>query len=203
VNIAPWLVLTLTANPPHIENGETSSITSHIIRDSNGVFHNPALGHVPDGILVNFKTTLGTLKTPVYTVNGISTTIFNSGSAKGGADVSAAVDGQILHKSVTIGTPPIVLKTDPPMNGVNVSPYKIIKVTFSEPIKAGNMWIELKSSSGKSIPITFTIVDNVLTINHSNLLAKATKYALIFHTGSVTDLIGNPVASYISYFKTA
>jgi autotransporter family porin len=203
VNITPWLVLTLTATPSHIENGGTSSITAHIIRDSNGVFHNPSMGHVPNGILVNFKTTLGTLKSPLYTVNGISNTILNSGSAKGVADVSAIVDGQILHKSVTIGTPPIVMKTDPSMNKVNVYPYKIIKITFSEPIKAGNMWIELKSSSGKSIPITFNIINNVLTIKHSNPMAKATKYTLIFHTGSITDVLGNPVASYISYFKTA
>ena len=304
VNIAPWLILTLTANPAQIEFGETSYIKAHLIRDSNGVFHNPVYGHVPDGIQIKFKTSLGSINSPVSTINGVANTILNCGTVKGVADVSAYTDNQTVHTQVTLGPiPPRVILADPFKYAVNVSPYKVIKLTFSETLKAGNMWIELrnksgkavsiktgissniltikpnsplingkynlilhtgsvkdlannpvalytsiftvynsppivkasspvknavnvvtnkliritftepvkkgsgwielKNSSGKSIPITINITNNILTINHKSLLAKATKYTLVLHTGSITDLIGNPVAIYTSYFTTA
>ena len=200
VNIKPWLILTLTATPAQIEFGETSYIKAHLIRDSNGVFHNPANGHVPDGIPMKFKTTLGTLNSPVSTTNGAANTILNSGNIKGVADVTVTADSQTIHTSVIIGPiPPRVIQIDPAMYAVNVSPYKVIKVKFSEPVKAGNMWMELKNNSGKVISITKGISSNVLTIKPNSPLINS-KYILILHTGSVTDLANNPIALYTSSF---
>ena len=94
---------------------------------------------------------------------------------------------------------PKVITTNPPLNSLNIPPNQIIEVTFSEPIKAGNMWIELENSTGKLTVITASISGNVLTINHSALLTNG-KYSLALHTGSVTDLAGNPLAFYGSSF---
>jgi hypothetical protein len=62
---------------------------------------------------------------------------------------------------------------------------KVITVTFNEPIKAGNNWIELESSSmGLCISVNTSIKDNKLTICPP-LLAAGTKYKVVLHTGSV------------------
>jgi hypothetical protein len=200
VNITPWLILTLTANPVQIEFGEISYIKAHLIRDSNGVFHNPTNGHVPNGIQIKFKTTLGNINSPITTTNGVANTILNSRTVKGVADVSATADSQTVHTQVTIGPiPPRVIQTDPGKYAVNVSPYKVIKLTFSEPIKAGNMWIELRNSSGKAVSIKKGISSNVLAIKPKSPLING-KYNLLLHTGSVTDLNNNPIALYTSSF---
>ena len=95
-----------------------------------------------------------------------------------------------------------VTTADPYNNAVNVATDKIINITFSEPIKTGTNWIELKSSNGTAVPFTESINGNVLTITPTNPLTKGTKYALILHTGSVTDLTGNNIAYYGTNFVT-
>ncbi|MGF7117621.1 Ig-like domain-containing protein [Methanobacterium oryzae] len=105
-------------------------------------------------------------------------------------------------KSFTTGTPPTITSSDPSNYAVNVTRNKLIKVTFNEKIKAGNMWIELKSSNGTTVPISKSISGNVLTINHS-LLEKGTKYTLVLHTDSIRDLEDNPLASCNRSFTTS
>ena len=137
-----------------------------------------------------------TIKPNSPLINGKYNLILHTGSVTDLANNPVA----LYTSSFTVyNSPPIVKAISPVKNAVNVVTNKLIRITFTEPVKKGSGWIELKNSSGKSIPITFNIINNVLTINHK-LLAKATKYTLILHTGSVTDLIGNPVASYTSYF---
>jgi hypothetical protein len=93
----------------------------------------------------------------------------------------------------SVGTSPTVSKVDPTNGATNVATSKTIKVTFSEAIKAGSLWIELKNSSGTAIAFTKSISGKVLTINPISNLAESL-YALIIHTGAVTDTAGNPVA---------
>jgi peptidoglycan/xylan/chitin deacetylase (PgdA/CDA1 family)/methionine-rich copper-binding protein CopC len=88
---------------------------------------------------------------------------------------------------------PVVSKVDPLYGAVNVPVNKVIKVSFSEPIKAGKIWIDLKDNTGKLITTTATINGNILTINHSTLLKKGTKYTLAIHSNTVQDLAGNPL----------
>jgi len=201
VTVTPWLVLNVTAKPPIIKKNGKSNITADLLHDSNGGYHDPASGHVSDGIPVIFKTTLGTINSPLSTVNGVATSTLGSGFVSGVANISATVDNQTVHTLVTIDTiTPTVKAIDPANNAVNVPANKLIKVTFSEPIKAGTMWIELKNSMGKLIIITKTISTNVLTINHSIPLTTG-KYTLTLHTGSITDLAGNPLALKVSSFN--
>ena len=99
-------------------------------------------------------------------------------------------------------TAPTVKTIDPTNKATNVAVNKTIKVTFSESIKSGNNYIELKDSKGNAVPFIKSINSNVLTINPTNNLNKATTYELILHTGSVTDLSGNKVALRSSSFTT-
>ncbi|MCE7697650.1 MAG: Ig-like domain-containing protein [Methanobacterium paludis] len=98
--------------------------------------------------------------------------------------------------TTTDGVAPNVKSVDPVNKAVNVAVDKVIKVTFSEAIKVGTGWFELKSSNGTIVSVTSSINGNVLTITPVNALIKGTKYALILHTGSVTDLAGNNLAYY-------
>jgi methionine-rich copper-binding protein CopC len=95
---------------------------------------------------------------------------------------------------------PIVTTITPLKNAVNVPANQVIKITFTEPIKTGSMWIVLQNSVGVSIPITTSISSNILTINHKALLTNG-KYILTLHTGSITGLAGNPLALWGSNFN--
>jgi transglutaminase-like putative cysteine protease len=96
---------------------------------------------------------------------------------------------------------PHMVRSDPSNRAVNVNTNKTIKIIFSEPIKFGNKWIELKSKTGKKVPIKLSINSNILTITHSNLLSN-TVYTLFIHTGSITDNSGNKVPYYVRTLKT-
>ncbi len=87
---------------------------------------------------------------------------------------------------------PTIVSSNPANKAINVKTNQVITVTFSKSVKAGSLWIELKKSNGTSIPLTFTINGNVLTINHP-VLSYGT-YSLSLHTGSLTDLTGNKLA---------
>ncbi len=99
-----------------------------------------------------------------------------------------------------VGNAPTVTSTDPANYAVNVAPNKIITVTFNEAIKAGNNNIQLKTSTGTIIPTTLSINGNTLTITPTNPLAEA-RYMILIYAGSVTDLVGNPVAAKTTSFS--
>ena len=83
VNVSPWLVLTVNASSTIIKANGTSIITADLQHDSNGIYHNTTIGHVPNGIPVNFTTTLGTIGTQSSTVNGIIQSTLKAGSVNG------------------------------------------------------------------------------------------------------------------------
>ena len=118
------------------------------------------------------------------------------------SSVSAANATVNATSSTTDLTAPTIKTVDPTNKATNVAINKTIKVTFSETIKTGNYWIELKNSNGKTVSITKSITGNVLTIKPTNNLTKATKYTVIIHTGSLTDLSGNKIALCTSTFTT-
>jgi methionine-rich copper-binding protein CopC len=196
VNVNPWLVLNVVANPTSINNGGKSNITGEILYDSNGEYNDPTSGHVPDGIPISFATTLGTITSPLSTVNGVATSILVGGAVSGVADVSATVNSQTVHTSVTIdNTVPTVISTNPAQYAVNLPSNQVFTVTFSEAIKAGNLnLVVLKTSTGTVIATTKSISGNVLTITPNSALGEA-KYLLLLYAGCVTDLAGNPAAA--------
>ncbi|MBZ2165034.1 Ig-like domain-containing protein [Methanobacterium spitsbergense] len=208
----PWLYMTIKATPNNINNGETSQI----IASFNNLFDGttvtdliPTIGHIPDGILVNFSSdALGTVN-PLSgtTINGIASTTFTAGLNPGISTITSSVDAATVTTGVTINenVPPLVTSTSPVNNALNVVVNKVIQITFDRNIQLGtNPWIELKtSSSGTAVPYTTNIVGNVLSITPNSLLAVGTSYSVILHSNSVINLVGIGLAApYTTRFTT-
>jgi len=96
---------------------------------------------------------------------------------------------------VTVNNVLTVTSANPVNGAVDVAANKIIRISFSKPIKFKSKNIELKTSTGIIIPITRAISGNILTITHS-LLNKGVKYTVLIHTGSVSDISGKGNAAY-------
>jgi len=75
---------------------------------------------------------------------------------------------------------PVVKSFDPQNGSVNVPSRKLIKITLSEPVRAGSLWIDL-TKSGTNVTFTATITNNVLTIIPKTHLS-AGNYILALHT---------------------
>ena len=207
VNVTPWLVLNLNSNPTHIKNNETSNITADLLHDSNGGYHDPANGHVPDGIVVNFSSdALGTVN-PLFgnLNNGMTSTTFKAGLNPGISTITSTVDDSTSTTDITInGLPPVVTGTYPLNNTFNIALNKVIQINFNKPIKlATNPWIELRTSNGIAKPFTATVTGNTLNITPKTLLSSGTRYIVILHTNSVTSLDGTGLsAPYSTKFTT-
>lgn len=101
----PWLVMRYTANPITITQGSTSTLTADFRYDSDGIFHDPALGHLPDGTVVTFTTNLGNVGSKIasaLTMNGVSTILLRGDEAAGTALTSAALDLETMYLTVPI-----------------------------------------------------------------------------------------------------
>jgi predicted outer membrane repeat protein len=94
---------------------------------------------------------------------------------------------------------PIVVTVDPANNGSTNNPNKIIKVIFKEEIKNGTGWIELRTSTGKTVKFTTEIIGKVLSIKPLSKFMNG-KYILLLHTGSLSDLAGNYIKPFSSAF---
>jgi len=105
VDHSSWLVMTYSANPTVISQGGISALTADFRYDSNGVFHDPAAGHLPDETPVTFTTNLGNVGSKSIvtgTINGIATVILHGNEAAGEALTLASLDNQTLTATVTI-----------------------------------------------------------------------------------------------------
>lgn len=195
VTVSPWLVLKVTANSILIENSESSNISASLLYDSDGGYHDPTSGHVPDGIPVTFTTTLGLINGSLSTLNGVATATLNGNSGTGLADISAKVDSETTQTTVKFvdTKAPTITSSNPSNGATNISPSKTITMTFNENIKEGNTHIELKNSSGTAIPFTTSIIGKILYIDPKNNLAES-QYTLTIYTGAVADLTGNSVS---------
>jgi parallel beta-helix repeat protein len=101
VTYNPWIVLTITANPSSVGVSEKSNITSDLLHDSNGAYHNPTNGVVPYTGSANFTTTKGTITNTNYS-NGATTSILNNLTTPGTTIVSSTVDHQKVSTNVTV-----------------------------------------------------------------------------------------------------
>jgi methionine-rich copper-binding protein CopC len=98
--------------------------------------------------------------------------------------------------SFIAGNSPKITSIDPANNAVNVPSNKVIKVTFNENIKIGNInCIQLTTmglkSTGPPVAFTYSIIGNIMTIKPTNALTEGI-YKLKFQPNAVTDLAGNP-----------
>ena len=191
-----WLVLTLNANPSIIKANGLSTLTADLLHDNHGNYYDPALGHVPDGITVNFNTDLGIIGSSSSLVNGIAQSTLNGGLTSGVAHVSAAVDSQTVNTFVTVDAiPPTVSSIDPTNNAKIKIVNKEIKITFSEPIQAGSAYngVSITGPSGV-ISITKSISGNVLTLTPTSDYVDGV-YSVNMPVSAITDLAGNDLAA--------
>jgi methionine-rich copper-binding protein CopC len=136
--------------------------------------------------------------------NGAAPSNFSIGTAANVANVSATVDQTTVNTSITIN-PPTVASVDPVNGAVNVPIYKVIKITFSEPIQYGSAsnQITVKNSTGTAISLNpFLISGNVLTLSPVNSYLTGNYYTINIPANAVNDLAGNGLATdYTSGFK--
>lgn len=102
---SPWLVMRYTANPTTITQGSTSTLTADFRYDSDGTFHDPALGHLPDGTVVTFTTSIGNVGSKIataLTIDGVATILLRGDESAGSALTSAALDLETRYLSVSI-----------------------------------------------------------------------------------------------------
>jgi uncharacterized repeat protein (TIGR01451 family) len=125
VNVSTWLVLLLTRSPQTVLAGYTSTIIADLNHDQNGVYYDPADGHIPDGTPVIFTSTLGTINSAVM-INGIATVTFTAGNTPGVATINATVNGYTNSTTVTIVPLATIILNQAVNTPVNVGD----KVTF-------------------------------------------------------------------------
>lgn len=133
---------------------------------------------------------------PEYSLsNGIYTIILHQGSV---TDKAGNLIASYTSKFTVDSSDPKVTGIDPVNNAVNINPDKIIKVTFSEPIILGKGTVDLENSSGIE-KFALSISGKVLTIKPLKSLHNGI-YSLFLYPGCVTDIAGNPLSTYASYF---
>ena len=141
-------------------------------------------------LIINHKTLLS---------NGKYYLIMHTGSVTDLAGNPLAICSNSFTVDSTI---PTVKTVTPTRNAVKVSNNQVIKIIFSEPIKTGNMQIVLKTDKGKEVKFTENINGNILTLKPTTKLNNGTKYSIVLHSGSVTDLANNNLTLYSSSFTT-
>ena len=202
VTIYNWLVLLSNSNPTAIAAGQTSTVSANLLYDSGILldptnpdfyYHDPAFGHVPDGIVVNFATgALGTLNPLIGSmINGAASTTFRAGQTLGNAVISSTVDSQTENSNVNIvqGSAPTITSTDPANSAVNVALNKVIKINFNQAIKLVQpTWIEFLTGT-TSVPFTATVSGSTLSLTPNTILKSGLLYTVIVHSYSVTSLV--------------
>ena len=99
--------------------------------------------------------------------------------------------------SYTDTTPPTINSIDP-ANNTNVTANKVISVTFSEPVQAGNSYDNISiidTNTSLAQTINKNISSNILTITSPDNWTIGDTYSIIIPANSVTDLSGNNLAT--------
>ena len=95
-------IITKFGDTKIIDNNGNAQVVANLLYDSNGVYHDPTNGHVPDGITVNFTSKYGNLNPKSLTmVNGQAESIFTAIIA-GTANIKATANNQSVSTFLTI-----------------------------------------------------------------------------------------------------
>ena len=100
----PWIVLNLTGSFIHVTKNSTSrsQITADVTHNNQGQ-DTSSSGTIPDGLPVNFTTTLGTITPTTTTKRGKANVTLTSSTFSGPTTVTATLDNQkiskVFHKS--------------------------------------------------------------------------------------------------------
>ena len=204
VIVSKWLVLTAKAAASSVQTNTHSIINADLRYDNTGILHTEA--YLPNGILVSFTTSLGTISSQAITVNGIAQSTLKS-SKLGSASVSSKLDNQISKTSIKIidTVPPKVTSTYPKKNAKKISRTKKITIKFSEKIKKSINWskIYVKNKYGKKVKITKKWISSNYLYIKIKKRSSYSSYTVYIPSKAVQDYAGNKLAKkYTFKFKT-
>lgn len=100
VSINPRLILGINVNPNTILVGDDAKVTTDLRHDSNGCYHDPANGHVPN-LMLSLFSTLGSIKNSIPMYRG-SATAKLVGANVGSGYVFAVLDCETVRATVKI-----------------------------------------------------------------------------------------------------
>jgi hypothetical protein len=109
IDVAPWLVIVVSAAPSALFTGGGSTISASLTVNSDGADTTPA-GFLPNGTPVAFTSVLGSIAPPnAGTSAGQASAVFTAGAVAGTGSAASVVDGQTVDVPITIkntGTAP-------------------------------------------------------------------------------------------------
>ena len=199
VDVNPWLVLTLTADPSIVGLNLTSTVTADLLHDSDGVLHDMGPNRVP----VTFSTNFCNITSIVFTVDGVANATFTSGDTEGVANITAILDYQISHILVTVDAAPTITIIDPIDGTVLNDTTKVVTVTFSKDILEGTAFDDITfSCNGTALTtITKNISGNVLTLTNTTSYTDGT-YTVNIPANAIIDAAGNTLETSFSSLFT-
>ncbi|MEN6554225.1 MAG: chitobiase/beta-hexosaminidase C-terminal domain-containing protein, partial [Methanobacterium sp.] len=162
VNVDPWLILNITASPTSIIAGNNSTVTADLQHDSNGIYHDPVGGQVPDGIPVSFTATNGNIGTEsTILINGLATTLFTSKKV-GTTNINAKAGGQVVSTQVTVNPISTTVAVDPVHNiaGKNVTLMAHVTDCYGNPVDEGQVDFTVNG-----ITVNADVTDGIATLN--------------------------------------
>ena len=145
VEYDPWLVMRYSAKPLVIPQGSKSTLIADFRYDSDGNFHDPSLGHIPDGLPVTFTTNLGNVgsKSVVkYTINGVATAILRGDEGVGYALTSVSLDSETLYRTVQIT--PAVNAADTKTVGMQTTGAPILPLLLAALLLVSGIFVSRK-----------------------------------------------------------
>ena len=202
----PVLIPTsISVDPVSGFKGDTVDLTATLTDTQNNL---PVTGKT-----IQFSVDGTVVGTAVTDINGLATFAYTITQDVGSYTILAefmedtpyAASSNTNSLEVLDSTPPVVTNTNPVNNALNVNLNQIIQITFNEAIQFGtNPWIEFViSGTSTVVPFTSSILGNVLSITPDSLLAAGTKFIVVLHSNSITDLQGNGLAApYTTKFTT-
>ena len=189
VDVSTWLVLNIISSPNSIYTGNTSTITADLTRNQNGVYFNPANGHVPDGILVNFAGTLGSITSGTLVDGSVSRT-FTAGPKAGTANITATVDVVSVISQVQIKRNEVYVSpngNDVTGDGSSTNPFKTIGVGMATVASGGNLYIMNGTYNERNIVINKNVT--ITGQNTASTIIDAQKLGRIFNITSGSTVV--------------
>jgi uncharacterized repeat protein (TIGR01451 family) len=169
INTSTWLYMTMNAIPPTINNTQTSLVTVSFNNRHNGstvTSFDPSTGHIPDGTLITYSSTLGSFN-PVTatTVNGIAIALFTANQA-GTDNLNATTDNQTVSTLLTVNEGPTVTT----VGGVSGYAGQNVTLTanvdcYGNPVNEGTVMFTVAGNTGSIILNPVPVNNGLATLN--------------------------------------
>lgn len=196
VDVDPWIILNVTASPSSIDISGRSTITADLLHNSTydpanpeDSYHNPADGHVPDGILVKFTDPSWGSITDIVpssseTLNGEVITTYQADGISPvpttPVRIYANADNETTYTDINIenpNSPPVldpiedksvdenqklefkINATDPDEDALTYSANNLPLGATFDPVTRTFIWIPTYEQAGNYPGVTFSVTD--------------------------------------------